>query len=425
MSEEKRNEAKPNIICLMTDRLHLGYLGAYGNSWIGTPTFDRLAAESVLFDRYYTSSLSLPSLYHAFWTGHEPITAPPEVLAPAPEKKTGFFRRLLGKEKSEVRSGLSAELREAGYRTVLLTDDSRVAELSEATPFDKTHILPPARKIADSEEKTSFFLAMTHAGESVGRLARAETPFFLWVHLKGWEGKWDFPLSLREEAREDEDDPPPYDESEPPFLDESHEPRDFDQERAIAETYAAGVRLWDRSLGELVVPLSKAGVFEKSAFFLGGARGFPLGEHRRVGLSPEKDGLLYFEEIHLPLLYRPPGMGGEAVRTSGLCGPDDLYRTITCLAGWPCERKTLLDLAAEETESIRSHLTVTQADGASLRQGVLTDEWYFLCEGIQQPWRRELYLCPNDRWNVNDVADRCEEELLEELEGKIVPGGFA
>jgi hypothetical protein len=118
-------------------------------------------------------------------------------------------------------------------------------------------------------------------------------------------------------------------------------------------------------------------------------------------------------------------MGGEAVRTSGLCGPDDLYRTITCLAGWPCERKTLLDLAAEETESIRSHLTVTQADGASLRQGVLTDEWYFLCEGIQQPWRRELYLCPNDRWNVNDVADRCEEELLEELEGKIVPGGFA
>ncbi|MBR6480102.1 MAG: hypothetical protein IKT12_00235, partial [Thermoguttaceae bacterium] len=57
--------AGPNIICFLTDRLHLGYLGAYGNGWIGTPAFDRLAGESVLFDRAFAATLSLPELTDA------------------------------------------------------------------------------------------------------------------------------------------------------------------------------------------------------------------------------------------------------------------------------------------------------------------------------------------------------------------------
>jgi arylsulfatase A-like enzyme len=38
-----------NAICLVVDRLHTGFLGAYGNTWIETPVFDRLAAESFHF----------------------------------------------------------------------------------------------------------------------------------------------------------------------------------------------------------------------------------------------------------------------------------------------------------------------------------------------------------------------------------------
>ena len=29
-----------------------GWLGAYGNEWVGTPNLDRLAAEAVVFDRH-------------------------------------------------------------------------------------------------------------------------------------------------------------------------------------------------------------------------------------------------------------------------------------------------------------------------------------------------------------------------------------
>src|SRR5579871_3877168 len=33
--------------------LHLGYLGCYGNDWVGTPNIDRLACNSIVFERHY------------------------------------------------------------------------------------------------------------------------------------------------------------------------------------------------------------------------------------------------------------------------------------------------------------------------------------------------------------------------------------
>ncbi len=40
-----------NAICIIVDRLQAGYLGPYGNTWIDTPSFDRLASQSFLLPR--------------------------------------------------------------------------------------------------------------------------------------------------------------------------------------------------------------------------------------------------------------------------------------------------------------------------------------------------------------------------------------
>ena len=58
-----------NAICLVIDRLHRGFLGAYGNTWIETPAFDRLAAESFVFDQMLVDSPRLGPLYRSFWQG--------------------------------------------------------------------------------------------------------------------------------------------------------------------------------------------------------------------------------------------------------------------------------------------------------------------------------------------------------------------
>ncbi|MBI2866996.1 MAG: sulfatase-like hydrolase/transferase, partial [Chloroflexi bacterium] len=45
-----------NVIFLMNDTFRRDHLGCYGNTWIHTPNLDRLAKESVVFDRAYIGS---------------------------------------------------------------------------------------------------------------------------------------------------------------------------------------------------------------------------------------------------------------------------------------------------------------------------------------------------------------------------------
>ena len=45
-----------------------GWLGAYGNDWVGTPHLDRLAAEAVMFDRHI-SDRPEPDAARAAWLG--------------------------------------------------------------------------------------------------------------------------------------------------------------------------------------------------------------------------------------------------------------------------------------------------------------------------------------------------------------------
>ncbi len=46
----------------------VGWLGAYGNEWVGTPHLDRFAAESVVFDRHI-SDCPEPSAASRAWVG--------------------------------------------------------------------------------------------------------------------------------------------------------------------------------------------------------------------------------------------------------------------------------------------------------------------------------------------------------------------
>jgi arylsulfatase A-like enzyme len=48
---------KWNILVVMSDTLRVAYLGPYGNKWVKTPTFDRLARESTLFERAHPECL--------------------------------------------------------------------------------------------------------------------------------------------------------------------------------------------------------------------------------------------------------------------------------------------------------------------------------------------------------------------------------
>ena len=58
-----------NAIVLMFDSLQYNYLGCYGNPWIKTPNFDRLAREGMVFDNNYIEGLPTVPCRRAMLTG--------------------------------------------------------------------------------------------------------------------------------------------------------------------------------------------------------------------------------------------------------------------------------------------------------------------------------------------------------------------
>lgn len=196
-----------NILCLAIDRWNADFLGAYGNAWVETPAFDALAAESVLFDSFFATSLDLETLYRAFWRGESPARV---VASTAADAASPSIFRLL---------------KEKGYRTFVVSDDETVAlhPAVEDEFCDGRFFLgsPDAALPAETLEETQFFRNFEELARFLAKLeddakcAKDENggdaaPWFVWAHFSGWNERWDFPLELRERFQEDEDDPEPY-----------------------------------------------------------------------------------------------------------------------------------------------------------------------------------------------------------------------
>ena len=368
-----------NAICLVIDRLHVGQMGAYGNAWIETPSLDRLASEAFVFDQALINTPRLNGLYRSYWQGWHPLGPqdPPSDL-----------------------STLPALLSEEGVRTTLLTDEWAVAQHPLAYQFEELieFDTPPHGQVAEQIDQTR--LARCFA-QTIDWLDSARGPFLLWCHLGGMGKLWDAPLEFRRRYCE-EGDPPPPDSEEVPcrMLEEDYDP---DLLLGISQAYAGQVSLLDTCVGALLEYLGEKPAGEETLLVLLGARGFPLGEHRNVGGWEE---MLYSELVHVPWMMRFPDLSGAAGRSQTLVEPADLWRTLLEYFRVGSEppspvAKSLLPVVAGEVESIRDRLCIA---GLETERAIRTPGWYMRLGG-----RPELFAKPEDRWEVNDVADRCAD----------------
>ena len=153
-----------NTICLVLDRCHAGYLGPYGNAWIETPSIDRLAAESFLFDQCFLDCPELDSLYRSYWLGGHPLHqgGPPV-----------------------SRLGLPAMLAASGLATTLITDDPAVAASPASGGFGLIEKIEPSPGGEVAEEISQTHLARCFA-RVVDGLGAAREPFFSGVIWPAW-----------------------------------------------------------------------------------------------------------------------------------------------------------------------------------------------------------------------------------------------
>ena len=375
-----------NAICLLIDRLHGGYVGAYGNTWVETPELDRLAAEGFVFEQFLIDTPRLEGMYRSYWQGRHAILPPDSVAGGRP--------------------ALPTLLKEVGVHSTLLTDAPIVARHPMARAFDRVieADCPSVSRIADSMERThlaEFF------AQAVDQIDAAREPFLFWCHLQGLGAAWDAPLEFRA-AYVDQGDPEPNERAEVPSwtLEEDCDP---DRLLAVSQAYAGQVSLLDACVGGLMEFLRTSPAGEETLLVLASARGFPLGEHRRVGPADES---LYGELIHVPLVLRFPDSFGATMRSQALVQPADVWATL--LEWWELDDSSgisgtqgpsgslgpasLMPLITGEVAALRDRLGIV---GHGPHRALRTGAWH-LYDGAQA----ELYAKPDDRWEVNDVADR-------------------
>ena len=315
---------------------------------------------------------------------------------------------------------LAQLLAEAGMTTTLICDDAEVGDHPLASAFGEVIRYDAPADAADSETRAGGDPAETHLARffavACEWLAAAREPYCLWLHTSGLGRAWDAPYEFRRQYA-DEDGPSPPDFCEVPcrVLPEDYDP---DELLGICQAYAGQVSLLDLALGGLLELVRSGPLANNTLLAATSVRGFPLGEHRRIG---PVDDALYGELVQAPWLLRMPDRLGAMDRSQALVQPADLFATL--LDGLQVARPTLcgsgqsaLPLLRGDRQRLRDHACIVGSHG---ERGLRTPAWFLrrpvrAAEGDAP--RSELYAKPDDRWEVNDVADRCpsETEALEQ-----------
>lgn len=387
-------------VVLVMDRLGAGFLGPYGNTWVPTPYINRLASQSLLIEHAVIDSPYLDGLYRSYWRGEHAL------CGDAPRD----------------RSGLAAALVDAGIGTTLVTDEATVARHPGAGGFRKV-----IRVQADAKREAARDVGKTHLARLLNRaveeLATMRRPSLLWIHGRAMSGPWDAPRDYRDRMADEEDPVPPG------FVDVPNRllGRDYDPDEllGIVFAYAGQVSALDACVGGFVDALDLAARDHEALFILTSSRGFPLGEHLRVGPTDEA---LYHELLHVPCITRFPGGLAAAMRSQTLWQPSHMHAmlldwltngtdavsepaaSVLAIANGDCENLTQRACVVSTTEwAIRTPAWYLKVPRQSTRQSESTRQSVSAndpsLDARQQGY--ELYVKPDDRWDFNNVATRC------------------
>jgi Sulfatase len=378
-----------SAVIVVIDRLGAGWLGPYGDTWLDTSSFNALAARSVLCETVIADTADLAGGYRAFWSGQH---------AMEPQTKG--------------RTALAELAAAAGAASVLVSDDREVIEHPLASQFADQRLLPEvsAAKSAETIEQTGLFSLFDAARKVLQKQTR---PFLLWVHARGMSGPWDAPLELRFQFADEEDPEPPRLVKPPNVL----LPEDVDPDELLGfvHAYAGQVALADMCLGMLLNAIEEHPLKDETLLVVTSPRGYPLGEHRRVGPC---DDALYGELLHVPLLLQFPDQAHALTRCGQIVQPRELYSLVAETCRWQPTGESRSD---NQSSALLRELHGDSADARNVacavgrdQRAIRTRAWYLLERIMGDGPQRELFAKPDDRWESNEVSSRCGDvvELL-------------
>lgn len=405
-------------IVLVLNRARLDALGAYGAEDIATPHLDRLAMEGIVFDQHFAERPTERGARRAWEMGCACSAGglrSPQSLA---EKLwRGHVRSvLIGGEESISRRTPFAH----GWERTTWVRRVSLPEMNQPT-------------LVDGVLQTAVDWLETHGPSN--------DPWCLWVEVDSLRPPWD-------EAEYADLDQAAATEEEPPAADEEHEDEDEsateagppeDETAALDEPAfdcrstliaaeddqdAGRLRGWRRAyggimtyvddlVGQFVGLLKELKLYDEVLLVVTTDVGWPLGEHGGVGDALAS---LHEELIHLPLLLRLPGGAQAGRRVQQLTQPVDLYATLSDyfnLIWSPAmgQGQSLLPLARGATQRMREYVCSRLQRQGQEEWSIRTHTWHLAVpvtptEEDEEPRERRLYLKPDDRWEVQNLAEQ-------------------
>ncbi|MFP4029205.1 MAG: sulfatase [Candidatus Brocadiia bacterium] len=405
-----------NVVLIIADTLRYDHVGACGNQWIETPSMDRLAAQSTVFEHCYAASYpTLPHRtdvltgryggpFHPWRPLRYDVATFPELVG-----RAGYCTQLMHDTPHMANGGHNFDFPFQGWTFIRGGEADRplagpVHEVPENWGRDPVFDFVDDELLKDGVIQ-NYARANRHRSAiedwTTARLFGSacdwleefgtKTPFLLWVDSFDPHEPWDAPREFVLKYAEVDGFDGKFD----PRSQVGRNEEGLTKEAAarIRAFYAAEVSWMDHNLGRLLDALEETGLHEETAVIFTSDHGTNLGERNRFGkFWPPRE-----KEAHVPLFIRVPGATPRTV--GGLVQPQDITATVLSLCG------------VEETSKLegRNLLETDHRQGEGKREIVLTG-----CAadaGWAQCTDEPLLFATTGEWNLHFAADPRHSKL--------------
>jgi len=303
----------PHLLVVTLDTTRADRLGCYGYDEPTSPNLDRLARESTQFDLAIAQAAVTPVSHASIFTGLNPHHHGLRVLHGRTQNRLADTQRTLAEVWHDA-GGMSAAFVSAftvlpifGLDQGFDHFDGEFPERSGENRVSPEGVVNTERSQRGSDETTQAAL------DWMEKEADPSKPLFLWVHY------FDPHDSILTPPKSYLDQ----------FESKSEKPRDV-----LRAKYDAEIRFMDDQLGRLVKSLRKNDFWDKMIVVVVADHGQGLGDH-----DWWNHGILFQEQIRVPLLIRVPGVG-RGTRVPSLVRTIDIMPTVLEAAGvdpslWP------------------------------------------------------------------------------------------
>ena len=307
-----RKQGPPPVVFVVVDTLRAGSLEWYGYERATSPALAPLVESGVLFEHAYTVQPQTTPAIASMFTG----------LYPARHGVEALYVLLHDANPTAAEAFAAAGYDTAAFVSsfVMIRDFSNLGQ-----GFAVYDDFVTDRELYRNNYERKAGPTLARASEWL-RQRDSDKPFFLFLHLIDPHGPYAPPPPYDTKFRSTEVVPV---EGAIPTAQQIPGVRDFNRYRDL---YDGEIAYATDQLGTFFAELQREGLFEEALIVLTADHGESMGEH---GLYFRHGDDVYQENLHVPLIVKPPGGVAGGRRVADPVGVVDLTPTLLELAGLP------------------------------------------------------------------------------------------